>query len=223
MSADINSQKSRLVSYFGDDRHIDVLFGSLAKKLLKEGRENIPSEVLACISGVPEEDLKRLFSGQHSIINDLMNAPVQAVLEKLRELEISESSFLDKLTGIMRLIYNINRSYPEIMILFQGFAMNRRLDKKYGINKTMEQLVLRSLAILKHQAREEKIAETDSSMEMLLFFLIRQLMETMQNRVFEYCYLYIETGDVSCFPSEEDVVDSLLAPVRDQLAGLTAI
>ena len=223
MSSSIPKQKSRLASYFGDERKVDILFSSLAKKLLREGRDHLPPQVFAKISGIPEKEWQQLFSANHSIVNDIMSAPVQATLKRLEKIERSESNFIEKLSGILSLIYSINCTYPEIMILFQGFSLNRKLDSKYSISGTMEKLILQSMLILRNQAREEGIVKPGSSMESLLFFLVRQLLETMQSRVFGYCEEYLETGDHSCFPPEEDVVDSLMAPVKEQLAGLTAI
>ncbi|MDC7232261.1 MAG: hypothetical protein PQJ58_03450 [Spirochaetales bacterium] len=223
MSDMISRRKSRIKDFFSDGREVDVLVRSLARKLLREEKTELPPEILARISGVPEEKWIQTFSDRRSFLNDILSVPLQNAVDKLKRLDAEERNFIDKFSETLRLIYAINYNYPEVMLLFHGIAMDKKLDEKVRVNKAMNDLQQMAVNVLKKQAYEEEIVEKDSSMEKLLFFLVMQMLQTLQSRLFENCYEYMENGSFGEFPDEDEIVDSLMAPIQEQLKGITAV
>lgn len=223
MTNNVSQRKSRLKTFFTDDREIDTLVRSLARKLLREDKTELPSSILAQISGVPEELWSRTFSKRRSFLNDLLSAPIQKTIKKLKILDGEERNFIDKLGEVLKLIFKINSSYPEVMILFHGIAMNEDLNKELQVSEAMDELIFLAMDILKKQAYEEDIVTKDSAMEKLLFFLIQQMMETFQRRMFDYCEDYIEDRDMAVFPDEDEMITTLMAPIIENLDGITAV
>lgn len=223
MTNKVAQRKSRLKLFFEDGREIDILARSLSRKLLREKKTELPASVLAQISGVPEELWIKTYSDRRNFLNDLLTAPIQYVIKELKDLDRQERNFIDKLTEILRLIYDVNFTYPEVIILFHGIALDESMNKKLKITNTMDELIAVAMELLKKQAYEEKIIEKDSSMEKLLFFLIYQMMQSLQSRLFEYCDDYLEHRDLASFPNEEEMIDTLMAPILENLKGITAV
>lgn len=223
MKNKVAQRKSRLKSFFEDGREIDILVRSLSRKLLQEKKTELPASVLAHISGVPEELWIETYSERRTFLNDLLSVPIQYIIKELKNLDKEERNFIDKLTVVLKLIYEVNFNYPELIILFHGIAMDESLNKKLSITNTMNELIVVAIEILKNQAYEEEIVEKNSAMDNLLFFLIQQMMQSLQSRLFDYCDDYIENRDRAAFPDEEEMVDTLMAPIVEHLAGITAV
>ncbi len=213
----------RMKELIGEERDFDVLIRSLAKKLLKEQTVELPSSVLAGICGVSEAEWNRIFSRRRNYLNDLISLPVREAGEELEQLDGEERNFVDKLEQILRIIYWVNTSYPEVMVLFTNLAHDPEQDEKLGITVAMDSLRTQAFNLLKRQAYEEDFIEADSPMESLLFFLIRQMLVGFQTDLFHLCESYVECRNPSVFPEEDDLVNQYLNPVKEQLKGFTAV
>ncbi|MBF9016217.1 MULTISPECIES: hypothetical protein [unclassified Oceanispirochaeta] len=223
MNNKVAQRKSRLKLFFEDGREVDILVRSLARKLVREEKTELPASVLSQISGVSEELWIKTYSERRNFLNDLLTAPIQYAIRELKALEKEERNFIDKLTEVLRLIYTVNYTFPEVIILFHGIALDERLNEKLKVSIVMDQLIVAAIEILKKQAYIEEIIEKKSTMEKLLFFLIQQMMESLQTQLFDYCDDYIENRSMASFPNEKDMVDSLMAPIVEHLEGITAV
>jgi len=212
----------RLKTFFDDDREVNVLVRTLARKLLQEKKMELPVSVLAGISGVSEERWNQQYSDSSAFLDDIIMPVLDEAEEELEFLGGEERNFLDKIRHILYIIYKINYTYPEIMILFHRIALDGG-KIKLNTGEFMNGVKEKTFAILLEQSRLEGITEESASMEKLLLFLIEQLLLTAQQQMFEYCEEYIGRRDMSVFPDQDEWVEDLMTPISEQLKGITAV
>jgi len=212
----------RLETFFDDERELNVLIRTLARKLLKEKKTELPVSVLAAISGVSEQRWAEVYSDSYNLIDDIIIPLLEEADHELAVLKKEERNFLDKIRHILMIIYKINSTFPELMILFHRITTEGD-GRKLKIGKYMNDLKNNAYKILLHQIHLEGIAEKDGPMEKLFIFLIEQLLMTAQNQMLEYCEEYYIHRDMSVFPCEEDWVEDLMEPITGQLEGFTAV
>jgi len=217
-----SQRQFRLKTFFEDERELNVLVRSLARKLLKEKKTELPVAVLASISGVSEERWVEVYSHSNAFLEDIIVPVLDEADQELELLGDEERNFLDKIRHLLLIIYKINYSYPEIMILFHRLGLEGK-NKQLKTGDYMTELKQRTFKILQDQTVLEGIAERSGTMERLLLFLIEQLLMTAQNQMFDFCEQYVETRDLSVFPDDEEWAEELMAPISEQLNGITAV
>ena len=218
-----SERSMRIREIIGDERDFDVLARSLARKLIREKKADLPSSVLAGICGVSEKEWDRIFSRRRNFLSDILSLPVKEAGAVLEQLDKEERNFVDKLEHILRIIFWTNITYPEITVLFKDLANNPEIEGKIGIRDAMNSLKFLAFDLLKNQAYEEGIIEKGSQMEKLLFFLIQQMMIGFHEELNVICDTYVESGNPAVFPDEDDFVDRYLDPIKEQLKGFTAV
>jgi len=220
--AGLSNRQLKLNSLFGNDRDIEVLSRTLARKMLLEENVDLPPAVLAEISGVSEAAWIKTYKDGKSFIFDLINEPVLEALSMLQALEVEERSFMDKLRKILSLIYTINYNYPELMVLFNKLMQEGVHESAGVLLKTAEEMHYSTSELLKKQAYEEGLLEKGSTMESLLFFLIHQILDQFQMKLLSCCEAFVKTKNHTAFPDEEEMISQFMSPICDQLEGIIA-
>jgi hypothetical protein len=210
-------------SFFHDDREVDVLVRSLARKLLRENKTDLPPAILANITGVSEDLWVKTYSQRRCFLNDIYTPMVLDAIEELDKLDQEERNFLDKLYHLLLIIYKINFKYPELVILFHSLESSDEKEESIKIKEAMEDLFQKAQWMLLNQAHIEDIVNNNSPMEKVLKFIIHQMLLSCQSQLSDFCDEYVKNGKAAVFPDKNEWVEKLMKPIVEQLEGITAI
>jgi len=212
-----------MTSLFSEERRLDILSRSLARKMLYEDTVRLPVPVLAGISGVPEDKWKKVYPDNGEFLLDLLAPGFQIISSELKRLKKEERSFLDKFEQILRILYRVERPHPEMVLLFQEiyYEEDRSLaDALDKLNEEMKQLLL---SVLWEQARLEGIVSPKEEKGGLILFMMTELVAVFQNQMVKYCRNHLESRRDDVFLSEDEMILRYMKPLSDQLKGLMAV